>query len=308
MKLIVTGGLGFIGSRFSLLALTQGHEVKILDSETYAADRKRLGPHEGEFEIVVGDIGDSELVSRVAKGFDAIVNFAAESHNDNAITGPEKFFDTNASSVLKLAKIAVTQDLHFHQVSTDEVFGDTPRDSADAFVESSPLRPSNPYSASKAAAEHVVRSWGRTFGMRWSISNCSNNYGPGQHEEKLIPRSFALARAGKPIELYGDGGQIRDWIHVDDHCRGVLMQLEKGHQGTLLFGARDEQTNLSIAGAILTSQGKTLNGIVFVKDRAGHDQRYAIEPSLAEEILGWMPANRSVLEWIGQVGVNAEGK
>lgn len=302
MKLIVTGGLGFIGSRFSLLALAQGHEVKILDSETYAADRNRLGQFEGEFEIVVGDIGDSELVSRAVKGCDTIVNFAAESHNDNAISGPEKFFETNAFSVLKLAKIAVAQDLHLHQVSTDEVFGDTPRDSAQLFTEASPLRPSNPYSASKAAAEHVVRAWGRTFGLRWSISNCSNNYGPGQHAEKLIPRSFFLARSGEPIELYGDGGQIRDWIHVDDHVEGILMQLEKRQSETVLFGAADERSNLEIAQAILHSIRADERLIRLIRDRPGHDQRYAIDSSLAQSKLNWRPRHKSVVEWIAEYG------
>ncbi len=300
MKLFVTGGLGFIGSRFSIHALEQGHEVKIFDLETYAADLSRLGPIANDVQIVRGDIRDTDLVKGESHGFDVIVNFAAESHNDNAISGPTKFYETNVMGVLSLAQVALEQDIHLHQVSTDEVFGDTPRNSSEKFSESSPLRPSNPYSASKAAAEHLVRAWGRTFGLGWSISNCSNNYGPGQHHEKLIPRSIKLAKAGLPIELYGDGGQIRDWIHVDDHVRGILSQLVSGKLQVALFGASNERTNLEIATAILSALNLSERAVKLVGDRPGHDQRYSIDWGSSREKLAWAPEHLDVIEWISR--------
>lgn len=298
MKLLVTGGLGFIGSRFTRIALNAGHQVTVLDAETYAADRRRLGSYEPEIEVVSGDIRDFDLVTKLSRGQDAIVNFAAETHNDNAIRNPDIFFETNTFGVLTLSKVALKNDLHLHQVSTDEVFGDTERSSNLEFDENSPLKPSNPYSASKAAAEHIVRSFGRTFGLRWSISNCSNNYGPGQHPEKLIPRSFKLAMTGNPIQLYGDGGQIRDWIHVDDHASGVLDFLTPLRSGSVMISAGDRKTNLDIAKAILERTGRDQRQIQFVQDRPGHDQRYALKNTLSNTHVSWEPKQLDVLAWI----------
>lgn len=298
MKLLVTGGLGFIGSRFARIALNAGHEVTILDAETYAADRKRLGSYESEIEVVSGDIRDFDLVSKLSRSKDAIVNFAAETHNDNAIKYPDIFFESNTLGVLNLSKVALENNLHLHQVSTDEVFGDTERSSDLEFDENSPLMPSNPYSASKAAAEHIVKSFGRTFGLRWSISNCSNNYGPGQHPEKLIPRSFQLAMSGEPIQLYGDGGQIRDWIHVDDHASGVLKFLTPLRRGSVMISASDRKTNLDIAKAILQRAGQDHKQIEFVPDRPGHDQRYALKNTLTDKLGSWEPRQIDVLAWI----------
>ena len=298
MKFLVTGGLGFIGSRFAQIALDAGHAVTILDAETYAADRKRLGSYEPEIEVVSGDIRDFDLVSKLSRGQDAIVNFAAETHNDNAIRNPDIFFEANTLGVMNIAKVALKNNVHFHQISTDEVFGDTERSSDLEFDENSPLRPSNPYSASKAAAEHIVRSFGRTFGLSWSISNCSNNYGPGQHSEKLIPRSLQLARNDLPIQLYGDGGQIRDWIHVDDHVSGVLKFLTPLRSGAVMISAGDRKTNLEIADAILRRTGRDQNLLEFVPDRPGHDQRYALKNTLATALGSWELSHTDVLYWI----------
>ena len=219
-----------------------------------------------------------------------IVNFAAETHNDRSIDGPDIFFRTNVIGTLELVKYAAAHDIRFHQISTDEVFGDLPLDSAEKFTEDSPYRPSSPYSASKAAADHLVRAWVRTYGLKATISNCSNNYGPRQHSEKLIPKTIELLSRGERPILYGNGENIRDWIHVEDHVRGVWAVLDKGLIGdTYLFGANCEMANSQVVGLILNSYCLPTSHVTFVADRPGHDLRYAISARKAQHMLGWKP-------------------
>ena len=292
MKVLVTGGAGFIGSHFVEWTVKNRPEVEltVLDKLTYASVVGEdivlsLGVH-----LIVGDIANPEDVAKAASGVDIIVNFAAETHNDNSIDGPDVFFQTNVLGTLELVKYAAAHDIRFHQISTDEVFGDLPLDSTEKFTEESTYKPSSPYSASKAAADHIVRAWVRTYGLRATISNCSNNYGPRQHPEKLIPKTTERLSRGEPPILYGNGENIRDWIHVEDHVTGIWAVLEKGSIGeTYLFGADCERQNGQVVGSILKAHQFPSDYVTFVKDRPGHDLRYAISARKAQEMLGWEP-------------------
>ena len=288
MKLLVTGGAGFIGSNFIRLLRRErpSFEVVNLDKLTYAGNFESLPDAEG---FVRGDICDAKRVEKLVQGVDAVVNLAAESHVDRSILGPGVFVETNVGGtqvLLDCARLAGVR--RFVQVSTDEVYGSL--GASGKFTEESALRPSSPYSASKAAADLLALSYAHTFGFDVVVTRCSNNYGPYQFPEKLIPLMIANALEGKHLPVYGDGMQVRDWIHVDDHCRALLAALEKGARGEVYnIGADNEWPNLRIVTRLLEILGKPRELIEHVKDRPGHDRRYAIDASKARRELGWAP-------------------
>lgn len=292
-KILVTGGCGFCGSAFVryVVSNTTDLYITVLDKLTYAANPDAIaGLPDGRVELVVGDICDSDLLNQVVPGHDAIVHYAAESHNDNSIADPEPFVKTNVEGTCRLLEAARTFNVRFHHISTDEVFGDLALDDPRKFIEESPYRPSSPYSSSKAASDMLVRAWIRTYGLQATISNCCNNYGPYQHPEKFIPHSIACVQRGERHKLYGDGLNVRDWIHVDDHARAVWSILTKGTVGeTYLIGANCEHSNLEVLRAILKAMGQSEDYIDWVKDRPGHDRRYAIDASKLRRELGWTP-------------------
>jgi dTDP-glucose 4,6-dehydratase len=309
---LVTGGLGFIGSNFIRMLLSDDPNLRIinLDKQTYAGNPENLADLESDhrYQVVIGDIGDEGLVSRILEEHEpyAVVNFAAESHVDRSIDGPEPFVQTNVLGTLRLleasrkflASLASSKSeaFRFLHVSTDEVYGSLlPEDPA--FCERTPYAPNSPYSASKAGADHLVRSYFHTYGFPVLTTNCSNNYGPFQFPEKLIPLMILNACEGKNLPIYGDGGNIRDWLHVEDHCSGIRAVLDGGRLGeTYCIGGDSEKTNLETVDTICSlldqrhpekaphDQMKT-----FVKDRPGHDRRYAIDCSKIKQELGWKP-------------------
>jgi dTDP-glucose 4,6-dehydratase len=292
MKVLVTGGAGFIGSHFVEWTVKKRPEVEllVLDKLTYASVVGKGTVESLGVPLFVGDIANPCDVAKAAAGVDVIVNFAAETHNDSSIDSPDIFFRTNVLGTLELVKYAAAHDIRFHQISTDEVFGDLPLDSAEKFTEESPYRPSSPYSASKAAADHIVRAWVRTYGLRATISNCSNNYGPRQHPEKLIPKTIGLLRNGGRPLLYGNGENIRDWIHVEDHVRGVWAVLDFGETGeTFLLGANCELSNNKLVGILCESLGLKEVKPIYVMDRSGHDLRYGLDASKARTAINWAP-------------------
>ena len=299
MKILVTGGAGFIGSNFVRRSV-QTHpavEITVLDALTYAGNLSSLDGLEGKYEFVHGNILDSKLVQALVSRVDLVVHFAAESHNDNSLRYAEPFVKTNIMGTFELIQACVKHDVRFHHISTDEVFGDLPLDSDDKFTSQSPYNPSSPYSSSKAASDLLVRAWVRSFGLRATLSNCSNNFGPFQHEEKFIPRIIKLITSGRKPQLYGSGLNVRDWIHVDDHNDGVWAILEKGQIGqTYLLGANNERSNLEVAKSILKIMGRPQNWIEFVADRPGHDLRYAIDASDSQRALSWKPNDKSFEE------------
>lgn len=292
MKLLVTGGAGFIGSNFVRRTLETRPEISItvLDSLTYAGSLENLSRELDQIQFISGDIRHKEVVDKALVGIDLVVHFAAESHNDNSLKHPDIFFDTNVLGTLNLVEAATRNGSRFHHVSTDEVFGDLDFDSTVRFTRHSPYRPSSPYAASKAASDHLVRAWVRSFGLRATISNCSNNFGPNQHQEKLIPQTISLIAAGKKPRVYGSGLNVRDWIFVDDHTDGIWSIIDNGELGqTYLLGANSERTNLHVVREILAIMGKSADYIDFVSDRPGHDRRYAIDASETTAELGWRP-------------------
>lgn len=293
INILVTGGCGFCGSAFVRYVASNISNVRVtvLDKLTYAANPDNIaGLPEDRVKLVVGDICDSDLLDQLVPGHDAIIHYAAESHNDNSIIDPEPFVKTNIEGTYRLLEAARKHQVRFHHISTDEVFGDLALDDPLKFTEESPYRPSSPYSSSKAAADMLVRAWFRTYGLRATISNCCNNYGPYQHPEKFIPRSITCVRCGERPKLYGDGLNVRDWIHVDDHARAVWLILTKGRIGeTYLVGANSEHSNLEVLRLILKAMGKNENYIDWVRDRPGHDRRYAIDASKLRCELGWAP-------------------
>jgi len=300
-KIVVTGGAGFIGSHFVVrsIATRADAEITVLDSLTYAGSMSKLSEVSSDIRFIEGDIRDPALVRNSIRGADLVVHFAAESHNDNSLNDPNVFFETNTFGTINVATACAEFDVRLHHVSTDEVFGDLPLGSSERFDVSSPYRPSSPYSASKAAADHVIRSWVRSFGLQATISNCSNNYGTRQHWEKLIPATIRRLGSGVNAKLYGTGLNVRDWIHVDDHVDGIWLAIEKGEIGsTYLFGSNDTRTNLEIVHAIAASMGRGTEEIEFVSDRAGHDRKYAINPESANSQLGWSAKHSSVIEYM----------
>ena len=310
-RLLVTGGAGFIGSNFVRRSLELDSELNItvLDSLTYAGNIENLSSVMPKIEFIQGDISDSVLVDELVSNSDIVVNFAAESHNDNSLHDAEPFIKSNILGVFELISAATKHSIRFHQISTDEVYGDLPIDSHEQFSSDSKYNPSSPYSASKASADMLVRAWHRSFGLKATISNCSNNFGPNQHREKLIPRTILLAEAGIKPKVYGDGKNVRDWIHVDDHTDGVWAVLNRGQMGeTYLLGARSERNNLQVVREILRIMGKNEDFIEFVPDRPGHDLRYAIDPSKIEDNLGWKATDASFEELLPGVVESYLGK
>ena len=303
-RVLVTGGAGFIGSNFVIKSLRDRPELEIavLDSLTYAGNLENLASVKDAITFIQGDIRDEATVEKVVQGHDLIVHFAAESHNDNSLKNPGLFVETNVVGTANLITAAVKYDVRFHHISTDEVYGDLPLDSKEKFTEETPYNPSSPYSASKAASDMLVRAWVRSFGLRATISNCSNNYGPNQHPEKLIPNTILHILAGKKPPVYGNGQNVRDWIHVDDHTDGVWASIERGKFGeTYLLGASNERSNLEVVSQILVELGKDPDWIEFVKDRPGHDLRYAIDASKAKSYLGWQAKHTNFEKNISEI-------
>ena len=303
-NIIVTGGCGFIGSNFVHYVVDNHPEthVTVLDKLTYAGNKDNIaGLPEDRVELVVGDICDKELLDRLVLGHDAIVHYAAESHNDNSIANPEPFLRTNVEGTYCLLEACRKYDVRYHHVSTDEVYGDLALDDPARFTEDTPYNPSSPYSSTKAASDMLVRAWTRTYGLRTTISNCSNNYGPYQHVEKFIPRQITNIICGIKPKLYGDGLNVRDWIHTEDHSSAVWAILTKGNIGeTYLIGADGEKNNIDVLHAILKGMGKDENDFDWVKDRPGHDRRYAIDSTKLRNELGWQPQHTNFEEGLAQ--------
>lgn len=291
-KLLVTGGAGFIGSNFVHYALTHtDSHITVLDKLTYAANKASLeGLPSNRFTLVEGDICDAGLVTELFDSHDAVVHYAAESHNDNSLSDPSPFIDTNLVGTFTLLEAARRTGVRYHHISTDEVYGDLELDDPARFTESTPYNPSSPYSSTKAGSDLLVRAWVRSFGVQATISNCSNNYGPRQHVEKFIPRQITNVIDGVRPRLYGDGLNVRDWIHADDHSAAVLTILDSGRIGeTYLIGSDGERNNREVVEAILIEMGQPADAYDLVKDRPGHDLRYAIDASKLRAELGWEP-------------------
>ena len=292
MKILVTGAAGFIGSNFvrRSLDLKPDLQITVLDLLTYAGRLSNLDGLLDKITFVTGDILDKPLVDKLVSETDLVVHFAAESHNDNSLLDPEPFIQTNVNGTFVLIQAAAKHGKRFHHVSTDEVFGELPLEGNARFTPETPYNPSSPYSASKASSDHLVRAWTRSFGLKATISNCSNNYGPYQHEEKLIPRTILLVSAGLKPKVYGSGSNVRDWIFVDDHTDGVWAVIEKGGIGkTYLLGSDNQRSNLQVVRSLLSAMGKPEDFLEFVEDRPGHDLRYAIDASRTIAELGWTP-------------------
>jgi len=315
--MLVTGGAGFIGCNFVRRILQTDANIRVLtlDLLTYAGSKKKLTglPGENRHEFVEGDITDRFLVDNLIREnqVDTIVHFAAESHVDRSITGPGAFVQTNVVGTYTLleaarcfwlesshaARLAPHKYFRFHHISTDEVYGSLAAE-APAFTEATPYAPNSPYSASKASSDHLVRAWHRTYGLPVTTSNCSNNYGPYQHAEKFIPTVIRSCIERKPIPVYGDGSNVRDWLYVEDHCRGIEAVIRHGHPGQVYnIGGGNEWSNIDIAQYICTlmdeysPEGKPHASLIeFIKDRPGHDWRYAIDAGKISRELGWRPA------------------
>ena len=315
-NIIVTGGCGFIGSNFVHYVVDHHPDVHVtvLDKLTYAGNPENIaGLPEDRVELVVGDICDADLLDRIVPGHDAIVHYAAESHNDNSIADPEPFLRTNVEGTFRLLEVVRKYGIRYHHVSTDEVYGDLALDDPARFTEHTPYHPSSPYSSTKASSDMLVRAWTRTYGIRATISNCSNNYGPYQFPEKLIPLFLINALHGRSLPIYGDGMNVRDWLHVEDHCRGIELVLMKGRVGeTYCIGGGEELANLTVIDTLCAAvdaafasdaalktrypnapaaQGKPTDSLkTWVKDRPGHDRRYAIDERKIRDELGYKPA------------------
>lgn len=301
MKLIITGGAGFIGSNFIYYQLKHHPEDEFisLDKLTYAGNLSSLkgAMEQPNFKFVRGDIADRNFVYSLfeAEKPDVVVNFAAESHVDRSILEPELFLKTNVIGTGVLMDACHKYGIkRYHQVSTDEVYGDLPLDRPDLFfTEETPLHTSSPYSASKASADLLVLAYHRTYGLPVTISRCSNNYGPYHFPEKLIPLMIINALHDKALPVYGDGANVRDWLYVEDHCSAIDLIIREGHEGEVYnVGGHNEKSNLDVVKIILKALGKSEDLITFVKDRPGHDRRYAIDPTKIHNELGWLPQTK----------------
>ena len=307
MNLLVTGGLGFIGSNFIRLMLNRHEDCKILNLDAQGFGSNILNPRDlkddRRYAFFQGDIADSSLVSSLVEKADLVVNFAAETHVDRSISRPDSFLHSNVNGVFCLLEAIRDHNpsVRYVQISTDEVYGDILRGSS---TEDSTLRPSSPYSASKAAGDVFVLAYARTYGLEAMITRCTNNYGPYQFPEKLIPKTIIRAKEGLKIPIYGTGENVRDWIYVTDHCRAVEQVLNRGRRGEIYnISAGEERTNLFIAKFILEMLGKSEDQIEFVEDRPGHDARYSLDSSRIRKELGWRPERsfeeglQTTVEW-----------
>ncbi|MBQ3022806.1 MAG: dTDP-glucose 4,6-dehydratase [Clostridia bacterium] len=301
MKILVTGGAGFIGSNFIYYMLEKHPDYKLvcLDALTYAGNLETLedAMKNENFKFVKGDITDREAVRKLfgEEKFDIVVNFAAESHVDRSIETPEVFLKTNILGTQVLMDASREFEVkRYHQVSTDEVYGDLPLDRPDLFfTEETPIHTSSPYSASKAAADLLVSAYHRTYNFPATISRCSNNYGPFHFPEKLIPLMIANALADKPLPVYGEGLNIRDWLYVEDHCSAIDLIIHNGRVGEVYnIGGHNEKANIDVVKIIIKELGKSEELITYVTDRKGHDMRYAIDPAKIHAELGWLPATK----------------
>ena len=290
MKLLVTGGAGFIGSNFVHHVHRQrpDWEIVVYDLLTYAGDRGNIDGTGAQ--LIQGDICDAATLGPAVAACDAVVHFAAESHNDNSLDSPWPFVQTNVVGTFMILEAVRAHGVRLHHISTDEVYGDLELDDPAKFTPQTPYNPSSPYSSTKAGSDLLVRAWVRSFGVQATISNCSNNYGPFQHVEKFIPRQITEVLDGRRPKLYGAGENVRDWIHADDHSSGVLAILERGRIGeTYLIGADGERNNKEVVELILRLMGRPANDYQHVNDRPGHDMRYAIDPTRLRQELGWAP-------------------
>ncbi len=301
MKILVTGGAGFIGSNFIYYMLEKhaGYKIVCLDALTYAGNLETLeeAMKNPDFKFVKGDITDRKAVRELfeQEKFDIVVNFAAESHVDRSIENPEVFLKTNILGTQVLMDASREFEVkRYHQVSTDEVYGDLPLDRPDLFfTEETPIHTSSPYSASKAAADLLVQAYCRTYNFPATISRCSNNYGPYHFPEKLIPLMIANALAEKPLPVYGEGLNIRDWLYVEDHCSAIDLIIHNGKVGEVYnIGGHNEKANIDVVKIIIKELGKSEDLITYVTDRKGHDMRYAIDPAKIHRELGWLPATK----------------
>ncbi|MEH3154067.1 MAG: dTDP-glucose 4,6-dehydratase [Gordonia paraffinivorans] len=307
MRVLVTGGAGFIGANFVLRTVDQRPDIRItvLDKMTYAASPDTLAPVADRVRVVTGDVADADLVDGLVADADLVVHFAAESHNDNSLADPSAFVQTNLVGTFTLLEAVRRHDTRYHHISTDEVYGDLELDDPARFTESTPYNPSSPYSSTKAGSDLLVRAWVRSFGVAATLSNCSNNYGPYQHVEKFIPRQITNVLSGTRPRLYGAGTNVRDWIHVDDHNDAVWTIVERGEIGqTYLIGADGETDNKTVVEKILTILGHPADDYDHVTDRPGHDMRYAIDSTRLRTELGWRPRYtdfdaglRATIEW-----------
>ena len=297
MKVLVTGGAGFIGANFVLrTAQTRPDwQVRVLDALTYAGNAESLAPVSDRVELVEGSVADRDLVDALVADSDLVVHFAAESHNDNSLDEPWPFVETNVVGTYTLLEAVRRHGVRMHHVSTDEVYGDLELDDPQRFTEQTPYNPSSPYSATKASADLLVRAWARSFKVEVTLSNCSNNYGPLQHVEKFIPRQITNVLTDVKPKLYGQGTNVRDWIHVDDHNDAVVTIIERGRIGeTYLIGADGERNNREIVETLLELMGRPADWYDLVSDRPGHDLRYAIDATKLREETGWSPQYQDI--------------
>ncbi len=293
MRILVTGGAGFIGSNFvhHIYRERPDWHITVFDKLTYAGNLKNLKELSNDrFKFIKADICDEKAINEAVADSDVVVHFAAESHNDNSLSSPWPFVQTNIVGTYKVLEAVRKYEKRLHHISTDEVYGDLELEDNSKFTNTTPYNPSSPYSSTKASSDLLVRAWVRSFGVQATISNCSNNYGPYQHVEKMIPRQITNILTGKKMKLYGNGANVRDWIHTEDHSSGVLKIIEKGKIGeTYLIGAAGEKNNLEVFRLILKIMGKNNTWLESVKDRPGHDFRYAIDYSKIQNELGWNP-------------------
>ncbi len=310
MKILITGGAGFIGANFAHFTVKNRpeYEVTVIDKLTYAGNQDSLKPIADKITFVKGDICDAELMDKLMAKNDIVVHFAAESHNDNSLNDPWPFMQTNFIGTYTILEAVRKNKKRMHHISTDEVYGDLPLDATDQFHEEYPYNPSSPYSASKASSDLLVRAWVRSFGVQATITNCANNYGPYQHVEKLIPRQITEILEGRRPKLYGEGTNVREWTHVDDHNAALHLVLDKGKIGdTYLIGSGDERNNKYIVEMLLEIMGKPKDAYDHVNDRPGHDLRYSNNSTKLRTQLGWEPKYKDLhdgleatVEWYKQ--------
>jgi dTDP-glucose 4,6-dehydratase len=292
VRVLVTGGAGFIGSNFVLRTrqTRPDWQLTVVDALTYAGSRANLDRAADDIRFVEGNIADEALIDPLVAEHDAVVHFAAESHNDNSLDNPWPFVESNVIGTYRILEAVRRHGVRLHHISTDEVYGDLELDDPNRFTEATPVNPSSPYSSTKASADLLVRAWIRSFGIAATLSNCSNNYGPRQHVEKFIPRQITGILTGVKPKLYGTGENVRDWIHVDDHNDAVVAILEQGRLGeTYLIGAEGEKNNKQIIALLLELMDKPADWYEHVNDRPGHDLRYAIDSSKLRAETAWRP-------------------